>query len=84
MNIHKLFQVLVVSGSLMSGISIANQNPVEMDTSTSIPNPILRDAEPEPCFCNSTPEKCCEQGTCGKKHVKDGFECCWGTLCEDN
>lgn len=36
------------------------------------------DAAQQPCFCNTTPEKCCDSEL---KTARPGFYCCWATSC---
>ena len=70
MNIDKLFQVLVVGGTLLAG--------------NAFPSEIVSEAEDlKPIFC--TDEGACVPDPCtGKLVAKAGFECCWGTSCEGN
>lgn len=80
MNIEKLFQVLVVGGALLSGSAFANQvqpacgvDPFAQAQSAADKLELIFCTEPDACVV----------GCDGQKHVKEGFECCWGTSCDD-
>ena len=81
MRIEKLFQVLVVGGALLSGATMANTplSCVEEPQGFSLSE---GQVELEPIFCDQ-PEACVTDCQ-GKKKVKAGFECCWGTSCDNN
>ena len=83
MQIERLFHVLVIGGALLSGSTMAETaKPV----SNKVPDLFssmeggLEPQELTPIFCNNP--GACVVGTNGKKKVKEGFECCWGTSCD--
>lgn len=81
MKIEKLFQVLVMGGALLSTAGIADQVTPACGVD---PLPQVQSGpadELTPIFC--TEPEACVVGCDGKKHVKEGFECCWGTSCDD-
>ena len=74
MNIQKLFHVLVVGGALMSSGYASD---------TAEENSLTEGPKLQSVFCTSESEKVCEKDKCGNAKVKDGFECCWGTSCDN-
>lgn len=82
MQIERLFHVLVVGGVLLSGQAMADapfSGAVENSPGVSLPE---AQGELTSILCNEP--DACVTGCDGTKKVKDGFECCWGTSCEDN
>lgn len=81
MEINKLFQVLVVGGAILSGGSVpANGetgSPVSDETKALFES---ADAELKSIFCNAP--GACVVDVDGKRKVKKGFYCCWGTRCD--
>jgi hypothetical protein len=70
---HKLFHVLVVGGAaLLGGQTLLLADSVEDFDDLA--------AEKSPIFCSN--DAACPKDATGKRSVKDGFECCWGTSCE--
>ncbi len=74
MTINKLFNVLVLGGSMLVSTNGHASNDLTTD---------------KIAFCTSTNEckealSCTDQGDVIKKMVpKDGISCCWGTSCAD-
>jgi len=79
MNIERLFQVLVVGGAIISGVSMADSSMPVSEESSALPLSETTEALGL-VFCDQP--GACVVGCDGKLKVKEGFECCWGTSCE--
>jgi len=77
MQIQKLFNVLVVGGAMLTTGAIASNGL------SAQPAAEENVAELTPAFCDPKEPEICETTACGKKQVKAGFECCWGTSCDE-
>ena len=78
MHIDRLFQVLVVGGTLLAASTFATENSTDpQKTEDTVINKC------EPAFCNQ-PGSCVPDPCTGKPKVKEGFECCWGTSCDES
>ncbi len=78
MNLEKLFRVMVVGGALMTNAPLFAEGS-EPQVVTPPPQEELA-----PLFCDaSDADKCVPSACGGKKVAKEGFECCWGTSCDE-
>ena len=83
MQIERLFQVLVIGGALLAGSGMAESVQPATNEVPDFFSPMerrLESRELQPILCDKA--DACVVGSNGKKKVKEGFECCWGTSCD--
>ena len=83
MQFEKLLRVLVVGGALLGGqsITLAGTEIEGINSLNALSQGASADGELAPIFCDS--EEACPKQACGPRKVKEGFECCWGTSCDN-
>jgi hypothetical protein len=95
MDISRLFGVLVVGGSLLATGCTGNEDTDDLDrkvesevdgasnqqVADAAETEVSVDASAELMSCGFCPNDCCVVGDDGVSKEKEGFECCWGTMC---
>ncbi|MBI1861728.1 MAG: hypothetical protein HYR96_12500 [Deltaproteobacteria bacterium] len=82
METQKLFNLLVVGGALLGNYVTAAGPQLSPSTAGAVNDEPPQQEQLQPIFCDQPGS--CVPGACGgKPHAKPGFECCWGTSCDD-